>query len=231
MAGRRALLVAAALALLSACGGRALNWEDPARPGVHVVRSGETLYSIAWRYGLEVRDLAAWNGLGDGRLIYPGQEIRLRPKEGGAAPGGRQASASNGTVSRPVSRPEVPPPAWRWPTAGPVAAAFAADDRARTGILIAGRRGQEIVAAAEGRVVYAGSGLIGYGKLVIIKHNESYLSAYGHNDELEVEEGQQVRQGQRIALMGQGPGQQPRLHFEIRRNGDPVDPQLLLPRR
>ena len=88
-----------------------------------------------------------------------------------------------------------------------------------------------MLAAAAGEVVYSGSGLVGYGQLLIIKHNESYLSAYGHNDALLVEEGQRVNSGQRIARMGQGPGQRSMLHFEIRRNGQPVDPIRYLPRR
>lgn len=110
-----------------------------------------------------------------------------------------------------------------------MSASFGENNNARTGILIGGRKGQPVVAAAGGQVVYAGSGLIGYGKLIIIKHNDTYLSAYGHNDSLVVEEGQSVSKGQRIAVMGEGPGQLPSLHFEIRRNGEPVDPQQFLP--
>ena len=86
-------------------------------------------------------------------------------------------------------------------------------------------------AAASGRVVYAGSGLIGYGQLIILKHNETYLSAYGYNASLLVKEGQSIRQGQRIATMGEGPERKPRLHFEIRRNGKPVNPRQFLPSR
>jgi len=223
---RRASALCLAAALLAACGGRALNWEGEV-PAAHIVRSGETLYSIAWRYGLQVRDVARWNGLGDGSLIHPGQRLVLRPtaaaSRGGAAgsnaPGAGQAGAAA----------NLPPPAWRWPTEGTVSSDFGEDNAARTGVLIDGRLGQEVRAAADGEVVYAGSGLIGYGKLVIIKHNTTYLSAYGHNRSLHVAEGEAVKQGERIAEMGEGPGRRPRLHFEIRRNGDPVDPRPLLP--
>jgi len=102
---------------------------------------------------------------------------------------------------------------------------------AGTGVLIGGDAGQPVRAAADGRVVYAGGGLIGYGQLIIVKHNDTYLSAYGHNASLLVREGQSIRQGQRIATMGEGPGQKPRLHFEIRQNGKPVDPRRYLPPR
>ena len=98
-------------------------------------------------------------------------------------------------------------------------------------MLINGKAGQPIVAAAPGRVVYAGSGLIGYGQLIILKHNETYLSAYGYTSSLLVKEGQEVKQGQRIATMGEGPERKPRLHFEIRRNGEPVNPRQFLPTR
>ena len=100
-----------------------------------------------------------------------------------------------------------------------------------TGVLIGGRQGQSVRAAAAGRVVYSGSGLIGYGQLIIVKHNDTYLSAYGHNASLLVKEGETVERGQRIATMGEGPGREPRLHFEIRQNGKPVDPRDYLPAR
>ena len=108
---------------------------------------------------------------------------------------------------------------------------FGARPGSGTGILIGGRAGQSVRAAAGGRVVYSGGGLIGYGQLIIIKHNDTYLSAYGHNSALLVNEGDAVRQGQRIATMGEGPGRQPRLHFEIRKNGQPVNPRQYLPAR
>jgi len=216
-----------AAALLAGCAGGPSTSTDRQ----HVVRRGETLFTIAWRYGEDHRDLARWNNLGDGSLIYPGQVIYLAPPDGRA----RTARASNRPAARaPKPLPSIPvqpPPAWRWPTAGSVAVAFGGRPGSGTGILIGGEAGQPVRAAAAGRVVYSGGGLIGYGQLIIVKHNDTYLSAYGHNSTLIVKEGESVRQGQRIATMGEGPGRQPRLHFEIRKNGKPVDPQQLLPAR
>ena len=120
------------------------------------------------------------------------------------------------------------PPRWSWPTDGSIVARFGATDGIASGVGIGGRAGQPVRAAAAGRVVYAGGGLIGYGQLVILKHDETFLSAYGYNSELLVTQGQEVARGATIALMGQGPGRQPRLHFEIRRNGTPVDPLLFV---
>ncbi len=118
-----------------------------------------------------------------------------------------------------------------WPTSGRINVEFGAKPGPGTGVLINGRTGQPILAAASGRVVYAGSGLIGYGQLIILKHNDTYLSAYGYTASLLVKEGQEVKKGQRIATMGEGPERKPRLHFEIRRNGKPVNPRQFLPAR
>ena len=210
---------AALVVLLAACGTN--RWSTAPRDE-HVVRSGETLFTIAWRYGQSVDDLARWNGLGDGSLIYPGQVIRL---SGPAAAPSRTARRA----PQPMPRlPEAPSPRFVWPTVGPVAVAFGGRPGSGTGILIAGAAGQPVNAAAAGRVVYAGGGLSGYGRLIIIKHNDTYLSAYGHNSSLLVKEGEAVVTGQKIATMGEGPGRSPRLHFEIRRNGKPVDPRRYL---
>ena len=233
-----ALPLLAAVMLLVACG-PATRWDHTARDQ-HIVRSGETLFKIAWRYGKDHRDLARWNGLGDGSLIYPGQVIRLEPPPGYAARNERPAAAGN---PRPRSQPQKraepalpelptePSPEWRWPASGRVATEFGARPGTGTGLLIEGARGDAIVAAAPGTVVYSGSGLIGYGQLIILRHNDTYLSAYGHNASLLVKEGEIVSRGQRIATMGEGPGREPRLHFEIRRNGQPVDPRQFLPAR
>jgi lipoprotein NlpD len=187
----------------------------------HVVRRGETLYGIAERYGRTAEELARWNRLGDGSLIYPGQVIRLTP------PGDRGT-----TPARPLPAiPAEPAPPFEWPTAGRVSVEFGGRPGPGTGVLIDGRQGQPVVAAASGSVVYAGSGLIGYGQLIIIKHNDTYLSAYGYNSSLLVREGQSISKGQQVALMGEGPERKPRLHFEIRRNGNPVNPRQFLPVR
>ena len=221
---RHGLSLAVLLIVATGCG--TARWDHTPRDQ-HIVRRGETLFTIAWRYGKTVEDLARWNDLGDGSLIYPGQAIRLtRP------PGGVAASRSAPSQRRPLpSIPQDPPPRWTWPTAGGIVVPFGGRPGSGTGVLIAGDNGQPIRAAASGRVVYAGGGLGSYGRLIIVKHNDTYLSAYGHNASLLVAEGEEVRQGQRIATMGEGPGREPRLHFEIRRNGKPVNPRQFLPAR
>ena len=223
---RPALLLAFAL-LVAACGPSSLRNQATDQ---HIVRSGETLFTIAWRYGKDHRDLARWNGLGDGSLIYPGQVIRLTGPSSGSP---RQKTPA---ASKPPSRPlppitSQPPPAWTWPTSGRVLSEFDGQPGSGTGLVIGGRSGQTVRAAAAGRVVYSGGGLIGYGQLIILKHNDTYLSAYGYNATLLVKEGDKIKKDQRIATMGKGPGQEPRLHFEIRRNGKPVNPRAHLPAR
>ena len=190
---------------------------------VHVVQPGETLYAIAWRHGINYRDLARWNGLDNPDVINVGQPLRLRP--------GTSPVSSPTPVPRPLPAPvQVPPPRWQWPTRGPLLQAFGTAGGLVNGIGIGGQPGQEIRAAAAGRVVYAGSGLQAYGQLVIINHNDSFLSAYGYNERLVVSQGQDVRAGQVIATMGMGPQRRAQLHFEIRQNGAPVDPLPHLPR-
>jgi len=149
----------------------------------------------------------------------PAQRPSTAPPTRSASPPARQG---------PAPAVQAAPPRWSWPTDGRIVASFGSDDGIESGIGIAGREGQPVRAAAAGRVVYAGGGLMGYGQLVIIKHDETFLSAYGYNSELLVTQGQDVARGATIALMGQGPGRQPRLHFEIRRNGVPVDPLLFV---
>ncbi len=225
---QRLLLVAASL-LLVACSG-AVRWEEPAPPAVprsaapgpqsrpewHTVRAGETLYAIASRYGLSAGTLAAWNGLGNGTFIRAGQRLRLSPP-----------------AKEPMTAGEEPP-RWRWPVVGPVLARYGESPLTASGIQVGGRTGDPVRAAAGGQVVYAGSGLVGYGELLIIKHSATWLSAYGYNKELLVREGERVIMGQPIARMGEGPstgkqGRRPMLHFEIRRNGTSVDPLMELP--
>jgi lipoprotein NlpD len=201
---------------------------------VHVVQPGDTLYTIAWRHGVDHRLLATWNNLRNPDLIFVGQSIRLTaPPTAASTATARRSSAS---PPRPTARaralapapPVLPPPLWQWPTRGPIVSAYGDGRAIASGIGIGGSVGQPIEAAAAGRIVYTGSGLIGYGQLVIIKHNDTYLSAYGHLSGVLVVQGQDVRRGEKIAEMGVGPQRQPRLHFEIRRNGVAVDPALLL---
>ena len=225
MKSLRTLLLLLIVAVLSACGYSRYQYT----PGQsHVVRSGETLSTIAFRYGKDHRDLARWNRLGDGSLIYPGQLIRLTAPAGGSVAAGpvRRAPPPKRVVPPPSNDPS---PKWVWPTRGRIVAEFNGREGSGTGLAIAGRSGQPVRAAAAGRVVYSGGGLIGYGQLIIVKHNDTYLSAYGHNASLLVREGETIKQGQRIATMGEGPGLKPRLHFEIRRNGKPVNPRQFLP--
>jgi lipoprotein NlpD len=209
---------------------------------VHVVQPGDTLYKIAWQYRVDQRDLVRWNGIGDPNLLRVGQRLRLVPPRGlAASPPATAASAPASAPSRtastrrtptraapPAAAPRASAPAWLWPTDGRLVTGYGAKGGIESGVGIAGRRGQPVRAAAAGRVVYAGGGLIGYGQLVIIRHDETFLSAYGYNSELLVTQGQEVARGATIALMGDGPGREPRLHFEIRRNGSPVDPLLFV---
>lgn len=209
------------------------------------VRRGDTLYSIAWRAGHDFRSLARWNGIRAPYTIYPGQTLRLTPpaRTAHTAPQPRREASSSKpkpkthTASRTAPRSASPPERsdgslhWRWPTDGPLLEPYSAKDPTRTGIKIGGKLGQPVRAAEAGRVVYSGSGLIGYGRLIIIKHNDNYLTAYGHNAKLLVKEGEQVARGSHIADMGRSNDGRPMLHFEMRREGSPVDPLRLLPRR
>lgn len=217
------------LIALAGCSG-ALRWT----PEYHEVTAGDTVYSIAWRYGLDQRDLAVWNDLESNGLIFPGQRLRLSPPgadESFRSAAGTGSNARPPTQSAMASMPAQNVSGWQWPTAGSIISGYGASAKTQSGIQIGGRQRQPIVAAAGGEVVYSGSGLPGYGQLLIIKHNTDFLSAYGHNEALLVGEGDRVKSGQRIARMGVGPGKRPLLHFEIRRHGEPVNPMKYLPRR
>ena len=253
----------------------------------HVVKRGETLVSIALQYGLDYRELAAWNYIVNPNridvghvlvlaappgmppvaapvttpLLVPGPPIEARPlantpnakvepratkvpfsdralaQMGAAESGGPTIAAIAPPVAEPppaapVAEPERPAATdtedvdWMWPIKGKVLSTFT---EASKGMDISGRKGAPVLAAAGGRVVYAGAGLRGYGKLVIIKHNNTWLSAYAHNDNILVKEQQDVRKGQKIAEMGATDADQVKLHFEVRRNGKPVDPAKVLP--
>lgn len=200
-----------------------------------VVRRGDTIYHIATSNGITALDLALWNGIDPPYIIHPGQRLRLYPVDASAArrtvtP---QSSKPAPTRSAPpvVATPNNAPFAWRWPTEGSLVESYAAGDPTRQGIDIAGNAGQPVRAAADGVVVYSGSGLVGYGELIIVKHNDQWLSAYGHNRARLVNEGQLVKAGQQIAEMGRSGAARDMLHFEIRYNGKPVDPQQYLPKR
>ncbi len=222
---KQCLLLLCVVLVIGGCGSGS-SWNT--QPDEHFVRRGETLFSIAWRYGKDPSDVARWNQLGDGSLIHPGQIIRLTPPSGSSA----RSNSSSRRPSKPLPKvPTQPAPPWAWPTAGKINVQFGGKPGTGTGILINGKAGQAVHAAASGTVVYAGSGLIGYGQLIILKHNDTYLSAYGYNASLLVKEGQAIKKGQRIATMGEGPERKALLHFEIRRNGKPVNPRQYLPAR
>ena len=273
-----------------------MNSRAPAGP-TYLVQPGDTLYGIAFRNGVDWRELARWNAIGEPFVIRPEQVLRLssprvaavaaptmtRPVEGrvptsggiveravtggpppmprgpaqAGSPNSTQATAATDRPALQTGAPVAPPPRtaptapaqsnrsatqptgsttfragqWQWPTDGQVVSRFADGDKARQGVAIAGNAGQPVRAAAAGTVVYSGAGLVGYGELIIIKHSDEWLSAYGHNRRRLVAEGAAVSAGQQIAELGRTGTSRDMLHFEIRRNGKPVDPTPLLPRR
>ncbi|MBE7422254.1 MAG: peptidoglycan DD-metalloendopeptidase family protein [Zoogloeaceae bacterium] len=252
-----------------------------ARPGeYHIVKKGETLYSIALEHGQSYRDVAAWNNIDNPNMIRVGQPLRVAPPEGVAvvkpiaapaavevrpvaaaasAPntdtvkrepkGGKQPyteqavaamqkteeprSATHPAQARPESRPAEAAVGdelnWTWPAAGRVVSSYV--DGSSKGIDIEGRVGEPVLAAESGKVTYAGSGIRGYGNLIIVQHANGLSSVYAHNSRLLAKEGQQVARGQRIAELGSSDADQAKLHFEIRRQGKPLDPVKLLPPR
>lgn len=272
------------LILVSACAGNpAAPIEDRSRPGTargaqsYTVRRGDTLFSIAFRYGLDYRRLAAANAIARPYTIFPGQRLMLREAPARSAagspasrglptvsaarkvsPAAAKGTAAKGTAvkARPAPPPAKTAPApgqaapasaaavsakaasgaasaasasWRWPAAGRVVRRF--DGTLNKGIDIAGPRGDVVRATRAGRVVYAGTGIAGYGLMLILRHSEEYLSAYGHSDALLVKEGDAVRAGQGVARRGSSGTDSVKLHFEIRRHGRPLDPLSVLPER
>ncbi|MCK5262729.1 MAG: peptidoglycan DD-metalloendopeptidase family protein [Gammaproteobacteria bacterium] len=282
---------------LTACTTTRINWD----PDDYTVASGDTLYSIAWRYEIDPDDLAKWNHLSPPYIIHPGDRLHTKESDGLAAdkltietkqqqnkpseitvrrgdtlyslsrendvsvarlafinglkkpyvinPGqtlrlkgkldlsSRQANAKSTTrVTRPVISTAASPVetnrsvSWQWPVKGKLIGRFNKYKNDAKGIDIAGSEGKSVKAASSGKVVYSGNGLISYGNLVIIKHSRSYLSAYAHNKKLLVKEGETVKAGQKIAELGKTGAEKPKLHFEIRKNGKPVDPLRYLPR-
>ncbi|HJV60455.1 MAG TPA: peptidoglycan DD-metalloendopeptidase family protein [Albitalea sp.] len=231
--------------------------ENAGKVGYYMVKPGDTLIRIGLENGQNWKDLVKWNNLENPNLIEVGQVLRVVPpgtdpnaagtkpvtsakvetRPLGAAPA--VAGAASGVAAAPASAPAATSAApareadddinWMWPANGPVMTPF--DDTRSKGLSIAGKAGDPVYAAADGRVVYAGSGLRGYGNLVILKHNNTYLTAYAHNQTLLVKEDQSVRRGQKIAEMGATDAERVQLHFEIRRLGKPVDPAKLLPPR
>ena len=236
--------------------GSVSDLRQPTSVGQHVVQRGDTLYSIAFRFGWDWKTLAQRNNIAAPYVIKTGQIIRFDGRPGqpvAVAQTARPNTATNGvkppsaavktasnttSVSSKSAVKAAPTPAqtsftgrWTWPAKGLVIGRFSSNGSLNKGIDIAGELGEPVVAASDGSVVYAGSGLRGYGELVIIKHSDTYVSAYGHNRRLLVREGQQVKVGQVIAEMGSTGTDRVKLHFEIRRQGKPVDPLQYLPKR
>ena len=232
--------------------------ENAGKSGFYMVKPGDTMIRIGLENGQNWRDIARWNSIENPNLIEVGQVLRVTPPASDASqvvarpvlpgsvvaapvqpasaarPGAAVASTLPGSVLAPTPAPSVAPPptsdedvGWIWPAQGALMAGF--DEAKNKGLDIAGRAGDPVIASADGRVVYAGAGLRGYGNLIILKHNNTFLTAYAHNQALFVKEDQTVKKGQKIAEMGNSDSEKVKLHFEIRRQGKPVDPAKYLP--
>jgi len=232
---RIGLLLPLLLLTLSSC--TALKSQSLNGPGWYQVKPTDTLYSIAWRYGLDFRQLAKWNELSEPYPIKPGQQlILLKPdKLPAAAVVENKSSAKSLKKTAVIVKPLTPSYnqaiRWHWPTRGKLVNRFSVKKLDQHGIDIAGKLGQPVNAVADGKVVYSGAGLSGYGNLIIVKHDNTYLSAYAYNSKRLVKEGKRVKAGEHIADMGIGKHEQPMLHFQVRKNGKPVDPLKYLPQR
>ena len=228
--------------------------ENTGKLGYYTVKPGDTLIRVGLETGQNWKDLVKWNGLDNPNVIEVGQVLRVvapgtdvgvagtrpvtqakvetRPldaRPGAVAASGAAPGTTPTTVAPVAAREADDDINWMWPANGSVATVF--DDSHSKGLAITGKAGVPVFAAADGRVVYAGSGLRGYGNLVILKHNNTYLTAYAHNQTLLVKEDQAVRRGQKIAEMGATDAERVQLHFEIRKLGKPIDPAKLLPPR
>jgi len=235
----RSLIVCVELAVLFALHGCA---SDDFRYGdldstdrYYRVQPGDTLYGIAKRVGLDYHRLAAWNHIFYPYTITPGQSIRLlsanyRGSDKSSSHNEYPTKPPKNTVSRDNRRnlKKALKINWQWPIRGVIAKNFS--QTGRKGLDIFGKYGEPVRAAAGGKIVYSGRGLIGYGNLVIVKHSESLLSAYANNSRLLVREGDAVQKGQAIAEVGKNAVKRSSLHFEIRKDGKPVDPTLYLPK-
>lgn len=223
------------------------GFENAGKPGYYTVKPQDTLIHIGLETGQSHKDIARWNNLENSNKIEIGQVLRVVPPVAGttvavakpvaSAPVTPTPLPSSSAPAKPVATPApvaaaVTPGSeddlgWIWPSNGPVLAGF--DEAKNKGLDIGGAPGDAVVAAADGKVVYADSGLRGYGKLIILKHNNTFLTAYAHNQNLLVKEDQVVKKGQKIAEMGNTDADRVKLHFEVRRQGKPVDPAKYLP--
>lgn len=236
---QRALVVGVLLLLVTSCGHNPDKVPVDERSagslnssGLYVVQRGDSLYSIAWNYGLEYQALARANGLQRPYTIQPGQRLRIQaPGKSSSQPSGKRARPTQRTSRSASGVPASNTESWAWPGKGRLSRFYSNSGNLHKGIDIQGKIGQPVYAAKSGKVVYAGTGLKAYGLLVIVKHDTRYLSAYAYNKSALVKEGDSVKKGQQIARMGTREGNQAIIHFEIRRDGKTVDPMTLLPRR
>ena len=234
-----------------------LGVENAGKSGYYTVKPGDTLIRIGLDHGQGAKDIARWNGIENPNRIEIGQVLRVEPPLASSAsavvtrpvtltsvtpvaaasvPPASAAKPAAPAPAGPAASAVAAPPAtpdddigWIWPTSGPVLTGF--DEVKNKGLDIGGRAGDPVLAAADGRVVYVGEGLRGYGKLIILKHNNTYLTAYAHNQSMLIKEDQSVQKGQKIAEMGSSDADRVKLHFEVRRQGKPVDPAKYLPAR
>lgn len=226
---------------------------EPVAPGYYRIKRGDTLLRIALDHGQSHREIAEWNGIADVNVIEVDQVIRVVPPKSATASKvevrQEKADAKTKDLKAKQEKQDKAPrladskvnhdnldktkdagePGIRlsWPSKGDVIDRF--DDNKNKGIDIAGKAGDPVQSAADGKVVYAGNSLRGYGNLVIVKHDNTYLTAYAHNKTLLVKEGDTVRKAQKIAEMGNSDADRVKLHFELRKNGKPVDPTTYLP--
>jgi lipoprotein NlpD len=250
MMALRRISIVVLLLLLSGCLGNSAivpvynkSFSKQPSSNYHVVHRGETLYAIAFRYNLSFKQLASANNIDSSYVIYPGQKLRIRNLASSTKVATKKSKAA--TV-KPV--PVVVPKTtkvgsakkysvkkvedhWGWPAEGGILKSYSTKNPPHKGIDIKAAMGDSVSAARSGTVVYAGNSLRGYGNLIIVKHDDIYLSAYGYNSRLLVKEGQSVKKGQKIAEAGSSAGGEVRLHFEIRSNGKPVNPLYKLPKR
>jgi lipoprotein NlpD len=251
----KSIALAAACVILAGCGtpqkpAPVVDRKQPARaskptpaapkpaPGTYVVKKGDTLYSIALEHGADYREVAQWSGLNDPTKINVGQVLRVTPPEESRVQVGKAKLPERGEA-RPLDLPppktqaKPPPPVkepagdFIWPARGKVIAGFA--EPRRKGIDIDAKLGDPVLAAAAGRVTYTGTGIPGLGKLVVIKHDNGFITVYAHNRDVLVQEQQAVRRGQKIAEVGSTDADRPKLHFQIRKGSAAVDPMRYLP--